>query len=141
MPSAYNDFVKSNYAAVKDLPPKERLAMIAKMWNSQKVNTDNKDIKQDKVKADKPVKANKPVKDYKQKLIKHIRGGALLKNFKLLSDDEDDDETNQDNDKDVVEKLLSIKSDKVMKGGYQQRNIMRPSAMNANIAQQLILKQ
>ena len=62
MPSHYAQFVKANYSNVKDLPTKERFAALAKMWNKQKVNTDDKDIKQDKptkVKADKPVKPKK----------------------------------------------------------------------------------
>ena len=35
-PSAYNNFVKENFAKVKDLPTKERFQKIAKMWAEHK---------------------------------------------------------------------------------------------------------
>ena len=78
MPSHYAQFVKANYSNVKDLPTKERFAALAKMWNKQKVNTDDKDIKQDKptkVKADKQVKAVKP---------KKVKGVRLFKNHQAI---------------------------------------------------------
>lgn len=33
--SAYTDFVKKHYGSVRHLPPKDRMAAIAKMWRAQ----------------------------------------------------------------------------------------------------------
>ncbi len=119
MPSHYAEFVKANYRNVIDLPVKERFAALAKLWNKQKVNADDKDIKQDKptkVKADKPtkVKAVKP---------KKVKGGSFVQGVHVPN---------------VVEKLKSLD---IPAGGFQQFAMQRPPAINQSTLQQLIKKQ
>ena len=91
------------------------------MWNKQKVNTDVKDIKQDKptkVKQDKPtkVKAVKPKKAVKAK------GGAFVQGVHVPN---------------VVEKLKSLD---IPAGGFQQFPSQRGPAINQSTLQQLIKK-
>ena len=118
MPSQYAEFVKAHYSDVKDLPAKERFAALAKMWNKQKVNTDDKDIKQDKVKADKPKKE----KAVKAKAVK-AKGGAFVQGVHVPN---------------VLDKLKSLD---IPAGGFQQFPSQRPQAINQSTLQQLIKKQ
>ena len=114
MPSHYAEFVKANYRNVIDLPAKERFAALAKLWNKQKVNADDKDIKQDKPTKDKPTKVKKAVK---------AKGGAFVQGVHVPN---------------VVEKLKSLD---IPAGGFQQFPSQRPSAINQATLQQLIKKQ
>ena len=121
MPSHYAEFVKANYRNVIDLPAKERFAALAKLWNKQKVNADDKDIKQDKptkVKADKPVKPKKAVK---------AKGGAFVQESPVKSS--------------AITVLDSLKSNNIEKGGFQQFPSQRGPAINQSTLQQLIKKQ
>ena len=113
MPSHYAEFVKANYSDVKSLPAKERFAALAKMWNKQKVNTDDKDIKQDKPTKDKPTKVKKAVK---------AKGGAFVQGVHVPN---------------VVEKLKSLD---IPAAGFQQFAMQRPPAINQSTLQQLIKK-
>ena len=121
MPSHYAQFVKANYSNVKDLPTKERFAALAKMWNKQKVNTDDKDIKQDKptkVKADKPTKVKKAV----------AKGGAFIPEQSPSKSS-------------VITVLDALKSNKIERGGYQGFQGHYPDAINQSTLQSLIRKQ
>ena len=119
MPSHYAQFVKANYSNVKDLPAKERFAALAKMWNKQKVNTDDKDIKQDKPTKDKPVKPKKAVK---------AKGGAFIPEQSPSKSS-------------VITVLDALKSNKIERGGYQGFQGHYPDAINQSTLQSLIRKQ
>lgn len=114
MPSHYAQFVKANYSNVKDLPTKERFAALAKMWNKQKVNTDDKDIKQDKPTK---VKAVKP---------KKVKGGSFVQ--ESLSNSS------------AMNVLDALKSNKIERGGYQGFQGHYEDAVNQSTLQQLIKK-
>ena len=79
MPSHYAEFVKAHYNDVKSLPVKERFAALAMMWNKQKVNADDKDIKKDKPTKDKPTKVKKQSKQRVALLFKAFMCLMLLK--------------------------------------------------------------